>query len=137
MGRAGLLLILAWNSREDIRSREIPMGRNLLFGAAGFLWSVMTGKTAVDIAVGMAVGILLLGISVLTGEAVGRGDALLLVMTGSFLGGRQNAMLLLTAWVASGIWSGILLSLRKAGRRSRIPFVPFLLLAYMGQLLVQ
>lgn len=85
----------------------------------------------------MAVGAGLFGLSLLTREAIGSGDALLLLVTGSFLGGRWNALLLLAAWTVAGIWSGFLLVFHKAGKQSRIPFAPFLLLAYMGMLLFQ
>ena len=134
MRQACLLVILAWNSKEDIRSRKIPLGINLLFCVAGILWTTVAHRTIRTAATGMAVGVGLFGLSLLTGEAVGSGDALLLVVTGSFLGGRQNILLLVIAWSLAGIWSGILLVFRKAGKKSRIPFAPFLLLAYVGML---
>ena len=131
MREACLLMILAWNSREDFYTRVIPLKINLLFCLLGTIWTVMTDRTIVSVAAGMAVGAGLLAISFLTGEAVGSGDALLLFVTGSFLGGCKNILLLLTAWTISGIWSGVLLIARKAGRKNRIPFAPFLLAAYM------
>ena len=128
MRQACLLLILAWNSRADLRSRRIPLKENLLFCLVGLLWTVAADR---------AVAAGLFGLSLLTREAIGSGDALLLLVTGSFLGGRWNVLLLLAAWTVAGIWSGLLLVFHKAGKQSRIPFAPFLLLAYMGMLLFQ
>ena len=137
MRQACLLLILAWNSRADLRSRRIPLKENLLFCLAGLLWTVAADRAVAAAVVGMAVGAGLFGLSLLTREAIGSGDALLLLVTGSFLGGCWNALLLLAAWTVAGIWSGLLLVFHKAGKQSRIPFAPFLLLAYMGMLLFQ
>ena len=137
MRQACLLLILAWNSRVDLRSRHIPLKENLLFCLVGLLWTVAADRAVAAAVVGMAVGAGLFGLSLLTREAIGSGDALLLLVTGSFLGGCWNALLLLAAWTVAGIWSGLLLVFHKAGKQSRIPFAPFLLLAYMGMLLFQ
>ena len=137
MRQACLLLSLAWNSRADLRSRRIPLKENLLFCLVGLLWTVAADRAVAAAVVGMVVGAGLFGLSLLTREALGSGDALLLLVTGSFLGGRWNVLLLLAAWTVAGIWSGLLLVFHKAGKQSRIPFAPFLLLAYMGMLLFQ
>ena len=113
------------------------MKENLLFCLVGLLWTVAADRAVAAAVVGMVVGAGLFGLSLLTREAIGSGDALLLLVTGSFLGGRWNVLLLLAAWTVAGIWSGFLLVFHKAGKQSRIPFAPFLLLAYMGMLLFQ
>lgn len=44
MRQACLLLILAWNSRADLRSRRIPLKENLLFCLVGLLWTVAADR---------------------------------------------------------------------------------------------
>ena len=93
MRQACLLLILAWNSRADLRSRRIPLKENLLFCLVGLLWTVAADRAVAAAVVGMVVGAGLFGLSLLT----------------------RNVLLLLAAWTVAGIWSGLLLVFHKAG----------------------
>ena len=94
MRQACLLLILAWNSRADLRSRHIPLKENLLFCLAGLLWRVAADQALGAAVAGMAVGAGLFGLSLLTREAIGSGDALLLLVT-RILADDHNATLAL------------------------------------------
>ena len=61
-------------------------------------------------------------------------DGVLLTVTGIYLGPERNLTLFFGALVLCGIWALGLLALRKKRRTDCIPFVPFLLAAYMGML---
>ncbi len=59
-------------------------------------------------------------------EEVGLADGLLIVSTGMILKGERLIMAIGLAMILAGLFAGVLLVIRKAGRKSRIPFVPFL-----------
>ena len=83
---------------------------------------------------GMSVGVALLFFSVLTGGKIGAGDGVLLIVTGIYLGLEQNLQLFFCGLLLCSMWALGLLILRKKTRKDSIPFVPFLLAAYMGML---
>ncbi|WP_313133951.1 prepilin peptidase [Anaerocolumna sp.] len=84
---------------------------------------------------GISLGLILLCISFITKGQIGTGDGLIVCITGLCLGFSRNAMLLVISLLGSAIFSIVLLTFKLAGRKKTIPFVPFLLLGYMGVLL--
>ena len=77
-----------------------------------------------------------LALSILSGGAMGAGDGLLLLAlglasdTGEYLGTLLGGIFL------AAVWSGVLLVVFRKGRKTEIPFVPFLLFGYIGGLLL-
>lgn len=116
----------------DIRRREIPL-LLILFGiAAAFgvdIWRVRGDMiTVTEMGISLLPGFFFLLTGFFTGEKVGYGDGLLLIVSGLVLGVYRCFLALGIGLVFSAAISLLLLLLRKAGRYSRIPFVPFLVL---------
>ena len=88
-----------------------------------------------DIPEGILTGFLFMGISRLTEEKIGYGDSLLIIVLGTFLGMWKLLILLLGAFGLAAAVSILLMIKRKFTRKSMIPFVPFLTVAYMGEML--
>lgn len=61
------------------------------------------------------------------------GDALLMLVLGIYLGLEAALDVLLLALFLAAVWAGILLFVGKKGRNYAFPFVPFLLIGYMGR----
>lgn len=76
-------------------------------------------------------GVGLLGIAEMTGESLGYGDGLLFLVTGIYLGGWDNCSLLMTSLVLAFVFAIIQILVRKKSAKSEIPFVPFVLSAYV------
>lgn len=87
------------------------------------------------VAGGILTGFLFMGISRLTEEKIGYGDSLLIIVLGTFLGMWKLLILLLGAFGLAAAVSILLMIKRKFTRKSMIPFVPFLTVAYMGEML--
>lgn len=126
------LLYMSVCTVYDIRHREIPL-LILLFGiAAAFgvdLWWIREGAvTVVETGMALLPGVFFLLTSFFTKEKVGYGDGLLLVILGLLLGAYQCFLILCIGLVFSAVVSLFLLLFRRAGRHSRIPFAPFLVL---------
>ncbi|MBD5459029.1 MAG: hypothetical protein HDR27_10730 [Lachnospiraceae bacterium] len=116
----------------DIRSREIPL-LLIMFGiTAAFgidLWQIREGAvTAAEVGISLIPGVLFLLTGFFTGEKVGYGDGLLLIILGLLLGVYRCFLTLCIGLVFSAAVSLALLLLHKASRHSRIPFAPFLVL---------
>ncbi|MBP2018449.1 leader peptidase (prepilin peptidase)/N-methyltransferase [Symbiobacterium terraclitae] len=74
-------------------------------------------------------------LAVLVPGGMGMGDVKLALVMGLFLGLNWVAMALFFAFVSGGLTAGVLLALRKVGRRGHIPFGPFMALGGLITLL--
>lgn len=130
MQAAGLLGMLGICSYEDIKTRKIGVVAVLLFAIFGVISRMILGIPDIK---GMIGGMLLGGVLYLAGilfkGSLGSGDALMVMVSGIYLGFWNNLLLL---WIAS-FFAGILgVGLLLKGKKNKeIPFAPFLLIAYL------
>lgn len=158
MQRGILLGILAFLAVEDMRKRKISVPLLCLAGVAGtgmHIWQKDMPVAA--ILPGMAVGIVLILLGMVTRESIGVGDGAMFIVTGIFLGGAGNVELLFISLLYAAVFSlGVLIfyyirknagmgrkkiSGRKmhkggcrhhsTGRKQEIPFAPFVFLGYL------
>ena len=119
----------------DAKSFCLPLWLLLLGlggGLAGELYFLISGQHYWwELLLGLLPGCLSIVLAFITREQIGYGDGLLLLMLGGCVGGESALGIWIGGLVASFIVSVVLLTIRKAGRNTRIPFVPFLFLGYM------
>lgn len=121
----------------DIQKREISMKIIGIFAAFAMLWCIFyMEKPLWQQAGGVVIGVLLLVLSKLTKEAIGKGDGYLMMVTGMLLGLWDNVRLLLGALLIVAVFAVMLLVLKKADKKKELPFVPFLLMSYIGMLAI-
>ena len=133
--QAVVMGMLTLCSAEDIKKKQIHINPVLFFGILGVLFHMIWRMQSIEnLLLGMSVGVVLLILSALTGGRIGAGDAVLLIVTGIYLGLEQNLELFLSGLFLCSLWALGLLVLRKGSRTDRIPFVPFLLAADMCML---
>lgn len=120
-------------SVHDIRYREVPMDALILGGVIGVCMVILNPNLAwQDALIGcIAVGGSLAAVSRITRGALGMGDAFVICVVGLVLGYKMAIAILLYGLVISGIVGLILLTFRVVNRKTRLPLVPFLLMAYM------
>ena len=82
----------------------------------------------------MGIGVVLLLIAWTGRECIGAGDGVMLVASGTFLGFWGNLRLLIAALFLAAVAALFLLVIKRKGRNYRMPFLPFLLVAYLFQL---
>lgn len=80
---------------------------------------------------GVAVGIVLLVFGLFSNGAMGAADAVIITACGAAFGLYETVGLSFFAALYAGIFSGVLLIAKKVKRKSRIPFLPFVLLGYV------
>ena len=136
MERYGTLLFLLFSSFLDIRKREISIPVTLLFGLAGVVYSVRTGRTMTDYLIPLGIGILILGGSVLTRGQVGMGDGWMLLALGCMLRMECYIQMACIGLLLAAAYSGVLMLVFRKNRKTEIPLVPFLLLGYVGGMII-
>lgn len=129
----GILMICSY---FDLKEKKIPVIAVLLGIIAITVLNVIGRDISLPAClIGTVFGGLLLLISRLTKNALGMGDALLVLMIGAGMGIYQTALVLFYGLLVTAVVSAILLCMKRVKRNTEIPFVPFLLIGYVGVIL--
>ncbi len=94
------------------------------------LYLLFPGVSLPEELAGVALGILILCLSHFTGGKIGTGDGLLVMVSGLFLGIFDNLQFLMLGMLLAALLSVVLLVLKKADRKTTLPFAPFLMVSY-------
>lgn len=86
-----------------------------------------------EIIYGAVPGAACMVVSWITRQGLGYGDSILILVCGMTLGIGACAAFVFSAFLLAGIWAGVLFVFRRADRKKEIPFVPFLLAAFLLQ----
>lgn len=122
--------LLAYHSGIDLRRQHIPR-RSLAAGVVlSFSWAlagaVWGTQSWLAFGIGLLPGAFILLLSKATREQIGRGDAWELIHMGNWMGWSDCLSALGIALLGIFLVSILLLILGRAGRNTRVPFVPFL-----------
>ena len=131
-----IMSFLGINSWIDIQKKQISLVSVGFFMAVGILYECVVQNKNPDVFWGLLPGAVLLGVSKLSREALGMGDALLMLVLGIYLGLEAALDVLLLALFLAAVWAGILIVVGKKGRNYAFPFLPFLLIGYVGRWLL-
>ena len=131
-----IMSFLGINSWIDIQKKQISLVSVGFFMAVGILYECVVQNKNPDVFWGLLPGAVLLGVSKLSREALRMGDALLMLVLGIYLGLEAALDVLLLALFLAAVWAGILIVVGKKGRNYAFPFVPFLLIGYVGRWLL-
>lgn len=130
------MTVLLWLALTDKRHLEIK--KNMLFVAAVILLFAgsFISKGLESRLGGAAFGIVIMLFCRFSEEALGFADGIIIFVCGIAFGLQETVTLCFFAAVYAGIYSAILLLTHKVGRKSRIPFLPFLLFGYVTKTLL-
>lgn len=120
----------------DVRRRTVSV--SVLLGVVivlSILSIYMNELTMFERILGVGVGALLMIISKVTKGAIGMADAWIFVMIGMGYGVLNGLIILSYALLMVAMVSIILLVFHKIKRKDSLPFIPFILLSYLGVLL--
>ena len=125
-----VLIILIISSIVDIRKKEISIWaiRACMLVSVIRVIAECVGKNldAAETIVCLLPGVFLLCMAFLSRQSVGYGDGLLALCAAPALGANATCLGFLAAIFISGITSALLLVIKKVGKNSRLPFVPFM-----------
>lgn len=127
-----LLSVLIPAALRDLFEKQV----RIFICLAGFLAGVVARLVGVgdDFTAfyGIIPGMVLLLSSVISKEAIGYADGLVMIAIGITTGLEAGLSILLYSLVLSSLVSLILLATKKAKRTTELPFVPFILIAVIG-----
>lgn len=130
-----LLLLAA--AMEDIKKKEINMVFIAGIGISCFLGClIMHDKNWWEILGGFSIGLCVIGISIISTEQIGKGDGMVIAALGLLLGARKCLFMIGIASIFMALLSIVILTLKKAGRHTKLPFIPALFGGYAAVLMV-
>lgn len=130
-------LIMLWAATEDMRKQQISRSKLIILGVLCITGCGMSREQNWwSMAGGVAIGLCVIGISVIAKEQIGMGDGIIITVLGLMLGARQTLVLLC---IASGIMTLVslpVLIMHRGDRNTRLPFVPALFGGYLATLVI-
>ena len=97
--------------------------------------TVLAALAACNLICGMLPGAFIIMLSVMTGQAIGSGDGLVLMVIGAAGGVYVSVMALMFAGTIAAVMMPALLMAGKVKKKSTIAFIPYLLAGYVGVIL--
>lgn len=127
------LLAAAW---EDGREKAVSVWLFQAAGIAGLILALLQGDVGRERLLSCMIGVGLLLLSRLTGEAMGMGDGWFFVVSGLYLSALLNLKLLIFGIFLNGIVCGVIYlwgCLRgRDYKKKTVPFLPFLVPVWIG-----
>lgn len=131
------IMFLTWESLEDLKCQKLSVYSLGLFMTLGFAVRIFYQKTSIrEIIIGMTVGLIVILIAKLTGEAIGYGDGMVILITGIYSGMKMTVCTLFLAFLVMMAVAAVLIWRRGFHYNARLPFVPCILLGYIGGLVI-
>lgn len=116
----------------DIKNKKVKISFIVVLGLF-CVFSVILNKNVNiwEICGGIALGLSMIGLSVITNNQIGKGDGMVIAMLGISLGFRDCLMVIAFASVVMAFLSIVLLLLKKANKKTRLPFIPALFISFV------
>ena len=127
----GTFLFLTVCSVQDIRRKKISVTVPVLFAVLGIALDLWQQAYCAEYLPGIVLAGSTFLFAKVTQEQIGMGDGLVLLVLSLFLTGKELIPVFFTALSAAAMVSGVLLVMKRAGRRSRLAFVPFMTTALL------
>ena len=136
--REGILLaFLGLNTVSDIRCKKILVWSAWAFGLFGLIYGfVGSGMSFSQGLMALLPGTMFLIISKITKESMGYGDGVVVLVMGVYISIQKLVGSLMLALIFAAAWSIILVVFFRKKKQEEFPFVPFVLLGYLGGLLI-
>ena len=124
----GLLLVL---SIFDMRMKKVPVWLIGLAAGVALIFRMVESVPVLQLLAGLLPGIFVLLLAVCTKESIGTGDGLVLCALGLFCSLKETVAVLGMALFFAAVVAVVLLVLKRAGRKTELPFLPCLCTGYL------
>ena len=126
-------VFLGISTGMDLQRREVSLWICGAFGAAALMAQILwQGISWLSFFGGIGIGLFMLAAAYVTRQAIGYGDGIVVGVCGMYLGFGQTFRLLLTALLLAAFFGIGFILFHKIHKKQPIPFVPFLLGAYLA-----
>lgn len=131
-----VLTFLGINAWTDLRKKQISLTAVGIFSAAAIARAFYAGELSWMLLIPAGVCVFFLAVSMITRGALGMGDCWLIAALGLMLNTEEFLVVLMAGMLCCAVCAGLLLTVFRKKRNTEIPFVPFLLLGYIGGVLL-
>ena len=132
MEALGLVCLYGITAFDDYRTKHIKLMELIIFAVIGICFDIVYTKYALaSILGGVGVGVAMYIFSIISKEKIGKGDALLVMVTGLYLGFMNTVVLVWLSSVLAALVGLVLIRKYDDKVDKEMPFVPFILLAYL------
>lgn len=114
----------------DLKYKEIPLWLAVFGGVAGLGFCVFERRSPGELLLACLPGVIALIFSKLTREVMGYGDGIVFLVMGIYVSLERLLAIGMLAFTIAGVVALILLVVFRKKGEYRIPFLPFLALAY-------
>ncbi len=121
----------------DFKYKEIPLWFSIFGAIIGIVFCVVEERELGSVVLSCVPGVAALVFSKLTKEVIGYGDGIVLIVMGIFLSLEHLLSIVMAAFSIAGIVALVLLVIFRKKGNHRIPFIPFLSLAYGIECLIK
>mgnify|MGYP002515938999 FL=1 len=125
-----LLVLSVIDIKKKCFNRKILSISTIAFGVLMITVCILNVKDWKMVLGGMILGAVFLLASVITRQSIGTGDGCILTVCGMVTGLYQMVVLLVLSLGSASLYGVALCLYKKAGRHTKIPFVPFICLGY-------
>jgi leader peptidase (prepilin peptidase)/N-methyltransferase len=133
---AGIFLFIC--TYTDIKDKCINVNICIVFGVIGLIYKYFCNSIGLmSVAMAILPGILLLMISIISKGSVGKGDAVVTGTMGLYVGGVKTILILSNGILILCIVGIICMLIMKKDKSYRIPFVPFLTIGFIYQIITR
>ena len=127
-----ILIYLAYQTYKDIREKAVSLRSIIIFSLAGVFINIFsTNISLFDMFLGSAVGFGVILIGKLMRDGIGIGDGAVLSSIGILIGGKMCLLIFLMAITISAVIVIVLLVFKKVKMKQELPFIPYILCAYL------
>lgn len=133
------LILGTWLAVEayfDFKYKEIPLWLSLVGSVIGLLFCVQEERAIGQMILAFIPGIIALGFSWVTKELMGYGDGIILFILGCYMSFARVLSIGMLAFGLAGIVALILLVVFHKKGSYRMPFIPFLGVAYWSEYII-
>lgn len=117
---------------RDLQKHKVSIITVMIAGILGVIFQFgIIQENGLKIIGGILIGIVLLLLAKMTREKIGYGDGWIFVVTGIYMGFRNNMYLLLLSLFLASLVSICLLVFKKVNKKTELPFVSFILPGYL------
>lgn len=131
------MAIFLWLALEDRKHFEIKRSTLLVTGILLALVGCGTSVGWQSRVAGVAFGSIVLLFCLFSEEALGFADGIIICVCGIAFGLREAVSICFFATVYAALFSALMLLTGRAGRKTKIPFMPFLLLGYVTYVMMK
>ena len=132
-----VFIVLVIEAVKDFRKKEVNIPvLGILVAAAMVMFFLGKDISVSNAIIGLAEGLLLILVSIMTKGQIGIGDGILLAACGLMLGGKDNMVMFFFACLSSAIASVLIMIIKKADKKTKIPFVPFMIPGFLIMVLL-